>query len=130
MPLRPRVLVVDDETSVARTLRMILESDGYRAITAHSCAEAVELFGNSHRFDVVITDLNMEQPNIGLNVAQAALKLKNRPVVIICTGFADTENLQAAMKMQVDYVVTKPADVPELLQAIRRLLAMRKATGA
>lgn len=129
MPARPSVLVVDDEVSVAATLQIILESAGYKVRAVHSCAAALELLGNRHRFDVVITDLNMEQPNIGLEVARVALKLGRRPAVVIFTGFADTTNLRTAMAMQVDYVLTKPVEVPELLHTVRRLLAKRKAEG-
>ena len=82
-------------------------------------------------FDVVITDLNMEREDIGLEVARVAQHMSPRPVVIICTGYASTLNTEEALKLHVDYLALKPVDIGELKLAIRRLLEMRAgAAGA
>ena len=57
---------------------MVFERDGYAVRTAHSCASALKLLENGNEFDAVITDLNMERENIGLEVARAALRF-DRP---------------------------------------------------
>ncbi|HZU43863.1 MAG TPA: response regulator [Terriglobales bacterium] len=129
MSRKPSILIVDDEVNVARTLKMVFEHEGYEATTAHSCAEALELLSNSHVFDIVMTDLNMEKEDIGLEVARKAMHLKPRPVVVICTGFASTFNASAALKIQVDYLATKPADLKELTNALNRLVMLRRASG-
>ncbi len=95
MSSKPSILIVDDEVNVARTLKMVFEHEGYEATTAFSCAEALALLGNSHVFDIVMTDLNMEKEDIGLEVAKKAMQLRPRPVVVICTGFASTFNAHA-----------------------------------
>lgn len=127
MPQKPAMLIVDDETNVARTLSMIFEREGFEVQTAFSCAEALKALTSRPAPDVVITDLNMEREDIGLEVARAAQKLEKRPIVVICTGYANTSNAQEALEMQVDYLATKPADLTELLTALNRLLALRKA---
>lgn len=127
MPQKPAMLIVDDETNVARTLSMIFEREGFEVQTAFSCAEALKALTSRSAPDVVITDLNMEREDIGLEVARAAQKLEKRPIVVICTGYANTSNAQEALEMQVDYLATKPADLTELLTALNRLLAVRKA---
>ncbi len=126
---KPSILIVDDEVNVARTLQMIFEHEGYVATTAHSCAEALALLGNSHVFDVVMTDLNMEREDIGLEVARKAMELKPRPVVVVCTGFASLYNSQAALKIRVDYLATKPADLKELTTALNRLVMLRRVSS-
>src|SRR5205085_4936866 len=93
------LLIVDDEPNVLLTLGMIFEQDGYRVTRAASCAEALALLANGHVFDSVITDLNMEKPDIGLEVARAALRLQPRPGVVVCTGYADVANARAALQM-------------------------------
>ena len=128
MPQKPAMLIVDDETNVARTLSMVFEREGFEVQTAFSCAEALKALTSRPAPDVVITDLNMEREDIGLEVARAAQKLKKRPIVVICTGYANTSNAQEALDMQVDYMATKPADLPELLTALNRLLAIRNAS--
>ena len=99
----PHLLIVDDEPSVLLTLGMIFEQDGYRVTRAASCAEALRELANGHLFDAIITDLNMEAPDIGLDVARAALRLRPRPAVVVCTGYADIKNARAALQMRVDY---------------------------
>lgn len=125
MSRKPSILIVDDEVNVARTLKLVFEHEGYEAITAHSCAEALELLRDSHIFDIVMTDLNMEKEDIGLEVARKAMHLRPRPVVVICTGFASMSNSQEALKLQVDYLATKPADLKELTASLNRLVMLR-----
>jgi CheY-like chemotaxis protein len=126
---KPSILIVDDEVNVARTLKLIFEHEGYNATTAHSCAEAIAILSNSHVFDIVMTDLNMEREDIGLEVARKAMELNPRPVVVICTGFASMYNSQAALKMHVDYMANKPADLKELTAALNRLIMLRRESG-
>ena len=124
------LFIVDDEVNVARTLQMVFEAEGYKVSTAYSCAEALGVLKRSRSFDVVMTDLNMEKPDIGLDVARAAQQLNPKPVVVICTGYASVTNLRSALDMQVDYVANKPADLPELIGAINRLVTLRRRSGA
>ena len=122
---QPSLLIVDDEANVALTLKMVFERDGYAVRTADSCASALTLLENGNEFDAVITDLNMERENIGLEVARAALQLHPKPAVVLCTGYASVDNSAAALQMKVDYMVTKPVDLDELKRAVRRLMAFR-----
>ncbi len=127
MPSKPAMLIVDDEINVARTLKMVFEREGFEVETAFSCADALKLLDKKPPLDVLITDLNMEREDIGLEVARAAQQLKKRPVIVICTGYANPNNAQEALDLRVDYLATKPADLNELLAALRRLLALRAA---
>lgn len=129
MPLKPSLLIVDDEISVARTLQMVFEQEGYKVAAAHSCAEALHLLGNGTTYDAIITDLNMEQPDIGLDVARAAGNLQPKPVVVICTGYASSENSRRALELRVDYLATKPVDLKELVPALNRMIAHRRDAG-
>ena len=121
----PHLLIVDDEPNVLLTLGMIFEQDGYRVTRAASCAEALHELANGNAFDAIITDLNMEKPDIGLDVARAALRLRPRPAVVVCTGYADIKNARAALQMRVDYFATKPVDLDELKLVVARLSAAR-----
>src|SRR5438067_3790902 len=106
MPRKPSLLIVDDEVSVARTLQMVFEQEGYKVEAVHSCADALHQLGNGVKYDAIITDLNMERPDIGLEVARAALDQTRKPVVVICTGFASADNSRAALEMHVDFLAT------------------------
>jgi CheY-like chemotaxis protein len=127
MSPKPALLVVDDETNVARSLQMVFEQEGYKVATAFSCTEALRLLQNGNKFDAVITDLNMEAPDVGLEVARAALQMHPKPIVVICTGYASTSNSLAALHMHVDFLANKPVDLGELVPALNRLVARRRA---
>jgi CheY-like chemotaxis protein len=126
MPRKPSILVVDDEENITRTLQMVLEREGYDVIPAYSCAQAVKILKNGHTLDAVITDLNMEKVDIGLEVARFARALRPRPVIVICTGFANVDNSRQALQMHVDYLANKPVDLDELTSALRRLITRRR----
>jgi two-component system chemotaxis response regulator CheY len=121
------ILIVDDEINVARTLQMVFEMDGYQVTAANSATEALQKFKDGLRVDIVLTDLNMEREDIGLDVARAAQGLKPRPLVVICTGYATVHNSSAALDMRVDYLATKPVDLDELKTAFARMLDQRSA---
>jgi CheY-like chemotaxis protein len=123
------LLIVDDEPSVALTLKMIFEREGYAVSTAASCAEALRALADGHHFDAVITDLNMEREDIGLEVVRAAQQLAARPVVVVCTGYANLENSTKALQMKIDYLATKPVDLEELIGAMQVMLR-RRGDGA
>ena len=125
MDRKPCLLIVDDEQSILDTLQLIFEHDGYRVVTAQSCAEALSLFDEQHKFDAVLTDLNMEKEDIGLEVARAAKNLKPRPAIVVFTGFANSSNTRAAFEIGVDYMTPKPVEPRDLTAALRRLIVRR-----
>ena len=120
------MLIVDDEESITRTLQMMFEERGFRVQTASSCSQALENLGNGYQYDAVITDLNMEAPDIGLEVARAAKQVRPAPVVVVCTGYANLNNARVALDMHVDYLATKPVDLDQLFTAVDRLLERRR----
>jgi CheY-like chemotaxis protein len=122
---RPRLLIVDDEESVTRTLQLVFEDLGYAVDTALNSTEAITALANGHSYDAVITDLNMEREDIGLEVARVAKQVRPVPVVVICTGYASQTNARSALEMHVDYFANKPVDLEELISNLDRLLARR-----
>ena len=129
MPANRSILIVDDEESVLQTLRMVFEMEGYDVSTASSCQEALDVLGNGKSFDAVITDLNMETEDIGLEVARAAVKHKPKPAVVICTGFASLDNSKESLKMGVDFMAHKPVELTALISALNRLIARERDLG-
>jgi DNA-binding NtrC family response regulator len=120
------ILIVDDENSVLETLRMVFENEGYEVATADSCRKALEILGDGRSFDAVITDLNMETEDIGLEVARAAVKQRPKPAVVICTGFASLDNSRESLKMGVDYMAHKPVELSALISALNRLISRER----
>src|SRR5262245_53465235 len=124
---RKTILIADDEESVLTTWRLIFERAGYHVIPVVSYAAGLKALSEQGPIDALISDLHMERQNIGLELAKAALRQNPKPVVIVCTGYADVSNSRAALDMHVDYMATKPVELEELLAAVASLLARRTA---
>ena len=119
-----RLLVVDDEESVALTIGEVLRQDGFEVETASSGMEAAERLQVS-TFDLVLTDLHMEGGD-GLSVLDAVRQHSPFTIAIVLTGFASVESAIAALRQDAyDYLV-KPCIIDELKYTVRRGLEHRR----
>jgi DNA-binding NtrC family response regulator len=110
-----RILVVDDEPSVANTVKMLLQFDGHEVEASHSSGDALAMF-EPDRFDLVITDFAM--PGMNGNQLAAAIKADapNQPVIMI-TGHAGTFSRSPS----VDFIIGKPFRLEHLREAIAKV---------
>lgn len=81
-----RVLLVDDDDSILQLFCTVLEMNGFEVITARSAAEALCRL-DDQSFEMVITDLRMENPTAGFDVVRAAQTRTPRPIIVIVTAF-------------------------------------------
>src|SRR5947207_8286580 len=118
---RPRILVVDDESSIRDLLAKTLALAEYDVDTAPDGRSALERL-RMYPYDLLIVDLKM--PGIdGLAVIREAKRLKaDRPVIII-TGYSTESTAIGAVNLGVAGYLTKPFRVPQVLAAAA------KATG-
>jgi two-component system response regulator HydG len=107
-----RVLVVDDDESHAEAVAESLERVGYECVVATSGREGLRLI-EEQTFDIVITDLIMEEVG-GLEVlAKAKRELPDAEVVIL-TGHSTVKTAVTAMQAGATTYLTKPLDINEL----------------
>lgn len=123
-----RVVVADDDHSVAELLRRVLEKDGYGVEVVHDGVSAVEAV-RQHRPHVAICDVNMPGMT-GLDVcrqlkAEAATRLT--PVVLV-TGMAQREKRIEGLEAGADDFLSKPVDTQELLARVRTLVRIKRYT--
>jgi DNA-binding response OmpR family regulator len=81
-----RVLLVDDDDSILQLFCTVLEMNGFEVITATSAAEALSSL-DEQSFEMIITDLRMENPTAGFDVVRAAHELSPRPIIVVVTAF-------------------------------------------
>lgn len=113
-----RLLVVDDEESVALTVSEVLRQEGFRVETASSGNDAVRLLEQSE-YDLVLTDLHMEGGD-GISVLAEIQQRAPLTISIVLTGFASVETAIAAMRSGAyDYLV-KPCNIEDLKHTVRR----------
>jgi signal transduction histidine kinase len=119
-----KVLVVDDEQSVATTIKAILQLDGNEVTAVTSGKEALEQI-REHEFDVVLTDLRLDDLD-GIEILRETQKLWPDTVSIMLTGYASLESAVTALRSGAyDYLI-KPSDVDELRATIGRALERRR----
>jgi len=115
-----RILVVEDESKVARALREGLERQGYEVVIAPNGEEGFFLV-NAEKFDLVLLDLMLPGRD-GLQVLSTLRKRGLRtPVLILTARDAIEDRVEGLDKGADDYLV-KPFAFPELLARVRALL--------
>ncbi|HEV2115126.1 MAG TPA: response regulator [Terriglobales bacterium] len=117
-----RILFVDDEPNIRRTLPAILRQHGFQVTAVGSVAEAIQRL-SSQPYDVLIADLNIGEPGDGFTVVSAMRRTRPNCVNIILTGYPAFEHALRAIRAQVDDFIVKPADIDGLLQTIEHNLA-------
>jgi signal transduction histidine kinase len=123
-----RLLVVDDEESVALTVGEVLRQDGFVVETASSGKEAVARLGEAE-YDLVLTDLHMEGGD-GLSVLAEIRRRVPLTIAIVLTGFASVESAIAALRQGAyDYLV-KPCIIEDLKHTVRRGVEHRRLMQA
>jgi DNA-binding NtrC family response regulator len=118
------LLFVDDEPSIRLTLPAILEESGFEIRVADSVQSALKEI-SSHKFDVLLSDLNIGEPRDGFSVVKAARTANPRCVAILLTGYPDLDSETESIKKELDGYFVKPADIENLLKTIEQKLAAR-----
>ncbi len=117
------ILVVDDEETILRVAKMILESKGYRVITAHDGPEAVAIFAQQmNAITVVLTDMALPFMD-GLSLIRSLKKIKPSLPFIASTGQSQNVHAQELERLGVTNLLAKPYDTQKLLETLRAVLA-------
>ena len=114
----PRVLVVDDDPAMGETLTLYLTRHGFAAMSRLSAHAALELIA-ARDFDVVVTDVNMDEMN-GLALCAQLRVLRPGLPVIVTTGFGAAEARVAALAVGAYEFLSKPIDLALLRSTIER----------
>lgn len=116
--MSPKVLVVDDDPAILRLLNQSLEIEGYTVSTATDGEEALAELPRSDP-DIVVLDVMMPKLN-GLDVLERIRrdpKTASLPVILL-TAKSSKEDVWEGWQRGVDYYMTKPFDMEELLRFI------------
>ncbi len=127
LPSRPKLLIVDDDSSLREFLEIFLAKEGYRVDSAETADEALEKV-KKDSYDLVITDVRMP----GMDGVELLRQLKTLdaglPVVLI-TAFASLDAAVDAMKEGAWDYLTKPFKIEELREVIENALSSRQDTA-
>jgi DNA-binding NtrC family response regulator len=117
----PAILVVDDDTSLASTLKDFLTHEGYGVEVAFSAAEALAIQAANPRISLALVDLIMPLTD-GLTLTDELRRVNPDITVVIMTGYATIETAVEAIKRGAEDYVTKPFDYEAMRKKIARLM--------
>jgi len=117
------VMLVDDEPMTLRVVRLALENAGYDVTTAGDGAEAMKIL-RDHRFDVMVTDLNMPRMN-GRELCEAITEecADHAPVIFVLTARPGDGHQTRAHDLENVEFLEKPASLRHLVARIAARLA-------
>src|SRR5919112_6056927 len=120
-----RLLVVDDEENILLTISEVLRLEGYEVETAASGREAVLMLDAGGAYDLVLTDLHMEEGD-GLLLLEEIRRRAPLTITIVLTGFAAVESAIAALRQGAYDYLTKPCIIAELIHTVARGIEHRR----
>lgn len=124
-PRRKKILAIDDDGLVRKSLELFLKNTGYDFIVVGSGAEGLAFLTKQH-FDLLITDIRMPEMD-GLQVIRAARDYYDqikKPVIptVVLTAYNDEPVKESVEKMGVKDFVLKPFKLDDFLQVLKRYL--------
>jgi DNA-binding NtrC family response regulator len=121
---RARILVVDDDLSIRKTVSLILAQAGYLVDTAATGEEAIAK-SDVNFYSLALIDYRL--PDMaGTKLLTLLRETVPRMMKVILTGFPVLDNAIDAINRGVDGYLTKPVDTEQLLKTIRELLKKQR----
>ncbi len=114
------ILIADDEKSIRKTLREILEFESYKVEEAEDGQKALEMI-NERQYDLILLDIKMPKID-GMEVLEKAMAAGNEAPVIMISGHGTVENAVEAVRKGAYDFISKPPDLNRLLITIRNAL--------
>lgn len=119
-----KILVIDDDRIILRTMSNILEEEGYTVETATSGEEGIKKARES-MYDLIFMDLNMPDKH-GLEVMKEIRAIDQESCISIITGYGTVDSAITAMKLNAADYILKPIDPDQILQSIKMVMKRKE----
>ena len=126
VPRRPKVLFVEDETSISGPFSRALAREGFEPIVAGTAARALEL-AESIEPDIVLLDLTLPDGD-GRDVCRAIRRRSSVPILMLTARGTETDRI-VGLELGADDYVVKPFSGAEVIARIRAVLRRTGRTG-
>jgi DNA-binding NtrC family response regulator len=114
-----KLLIVDDEESIRKTLKSRLEREGHSVIVAASAEEAESMLARERNISVVITDVRMPGKD-GVSLLSEQKPLHPEKKFIIMTGHGEKSTAVTSLKNGASDYLEKPFEMDEILHSVKR----------
>jgi DNA-binding NtrC family response regulator len=121
-----RILIVDDDRSIRRTLEKFLGGEGYDVTTAQDAPSAIAAV--TPDIDLMLLDLGLPGGS-GFDVLSALVDRDNAPTVVVVTARDDMQSTVKAIQLGAYEYLVKPVDIDRLGSVVKSALASREARG-
>ena len=122
-----RVLVVDDEEMIVRTVRAYLEREGFKTYAAYDGEEALQEFADKGP-DLIVLDLMLPKMS-GIDVTKRIRTRSNVPIIMLTAKAAETDRI-VGLELGADDYVVKPFSPRELVARVRAVLRRSEGKSA
>lgn len=116
----PKILIIDDEKSIRRTLREILEYENFKVEEAQDGLEGLNL-AQKEKFDIILCDIKMPKMD-GMEALDKLMEAAVDAPVVMISGHGNIETAVEAVKKGAYDFIQKPLDLNRLLVTIRNAL--------
>ncbi|MCB9982353.1 MAG: response regulator transcription factor [Rhodospirillales bacterium] len=120
-----RVLLVEDDSSTAKSIELMLKSEGYVIDTTDLGEDGLEI-GKIYDYDIIILDLMLPDMD-GYDVLKALRDAKVETPILILSGLTELDNKIKGLGYGADDYLTKPFDKRELIARIQAIV--RRSQG-
>ena len=120
-----RVLLIEDDSSIAQSIELILKSESFNVYTTDLGEEGVDL-GRLYDYDIILLDLNLPDMS-GFEVLRSLRISKVRTPILILSGLASIEHKVRGLGFGADDYMTKPFHKTELIARVHAIV--RRSQG-
>jgi len=121
---RPSILVVEDESHLARGLKLNFELEGFAVVTAGSGREAFALLAGATPYSAIVLDVTLPDMD-GFDICRRLRDVGDYTPVIMLTARSLTEDRVEGLESGADDYLTKPFELEELVARVRSAIRRR-----
>ena len=124
MDKHARILVVDDDESIRRTMKAILEDEGYIVDLAATGSEAIQKT-KEKAYNIALLDIRLPDME-GVELLKLIKDTVPHTRKIMVTGYPSMQNAVAALNKNADAYLIKPVNVEKLLNTVKEQLQLQE----
>jgi DNA-binding response OmpR family regulator len=121
---KAKILVVDDDKTIRKTIKLILEKEGYQVKIASTGKEAIKK-SKSDIYDLALLDIQLPDMD-GLQLLEHLKDGIPKMRKVMLTGYPSMQNAIDALNKKADAYLTKPVDIYYLLAVIQEQLCLQQ----
>ena len=119
-----RIIIVDDDENIRKTLKIILEDEGYVVDLAATGNEAIEMTQET-AYNIALLDIRLPDME-GVELLKRIKDNVPRTRKIMVTGYPSMQNAITALNKSADAYLVKPVDVEKLLKLVKEQLQLQE----